>query len=262
MALPRDFSSLRLPEPEPGALTCAGIVLDGEAQDWIDAAAAFATPLELARAKRFRHAEDAARHLVGRALARRMLAPRAESPGWPLAVEFELSPWGKPLCPRNAHAPEAPPDFSIAHSGSRVWLAACHAGPVGIDVERVLPLPDILELAAQLHPLECADIRGAAGPERAAAFYRCWTRKEAVLKALGRGLNLPLAGFRVLASPVRTGWLASLPAEAAQAAAALRGAQAGHADPAGWTARDLDAGPEYQCSVAAAASLPLAEFFA
>lgn len=241
MARARDFFALRPPLATPEAIACAGLVLEGEPEAWIEAAGAFATPLERARAGRFRHALDAARHLAGRALARRMLG---SGPERPLTAEFAASPWGKPLCP-------PAPDFSIAHAGAMVWVAVCHAGPVGVDVERTLPLPDVEGLAAQLHPQECAEILGRTGAERTAAFYRCWTRKEAVLKALGRGLSLPLPGFRVRVGPDGADWLASLPSEA--------GPQTG---PEAWTARDLDAGAEHQCSVAAAARLPLALFLA
>lgn len=258
MAHPRSFSSLRLPAPTQGAVTCVGLVLEGDAADWVEAAGAFATEAERARAMRFRNALDAARHLVGRALARRVLgAGQARPP-----AEFALSPWGKPFCPPEASAAGAPPDFSIAHSGGMVWAAFCHAGPVGVDVERTLPLPDIYELAGQLHQRECEDIRALSGPERTAAFYRCWTRKEAVLKALGRGLNLPLDGFRVLPGRERTGWLVSLPHGAEQALAAWRNGPAEQGGQFGaWTTSDIEAGPEHQCSVAAgAADLPLAVF--
>jgi 4'-phosphopantetheinyl transferase len=259
MAHPRQFPSLRLPRPAPGALACIGIVLEGEAAEWIDAAATFATPQERAHAKRFLHAVDAARHLVGRALARRMLGP---GPGRPLTPEFIASPWGKPLCPPGPPAEEPTPDFSIAHSGGMVWTAFCHSGPVGIDVERTLPLPDVDELAAQLHQRECGDIRALPRPERAAAFYRCWTRKEAVLKALGRGLNLPLSGFQVLTGPSRSDWLVSLPGGAAPAVR-HSGPPEPKEEPAAWTTCDIDAGAEHQCSVAAgAAALPLAVFLA
>lgn len=220
-----------------------GLTLAGDPEEWIAAAGRFATPQERVGAARFRHALDAARHLAGRALARRMLGP---DPDRPLEAEFALSPWGKPMCPPGAVDPEtgaAPPDFSITHSGAMVWVAVCHADRVGIDVEQTRPLPDVHELAAQLHKEECADIRALPAPERATAFYRCWTRKEAVLKAIGRGLQLPLADFRVRIGPEPADWLATPPSEAWDTA---------------WTTRDIAAGPEHQCCVAAcAAGLPL-----
>lgn len=238
MAHPRDFSALRPPRPTPGEITCAGITLHGRPEDWIAAAGDYATPQEKADAGRFRHAIDAARRLVGRALARRMLGP---APDRPLTGDFALSAWGKPLCPPALPGPTAEPaapDFSIAHSGDMVWVAVCQAGPVGIDVEHTRPLPDLHGLAAQLHPQERADILALPEPERMAAFFRCWTRKESVLKALGRGLALPLSGFRVLAGPKPSDWLARPPQEAGAAA---------------WTTRDIEAGTEHRCSVAACA---------
>lgn len=94
-----------------------------------------------------------------------------------------------------------------------VWAAFCRGGCVGIDVEETRAIPDIAELAAQLHPREREGIRSLAASERTAAFYRCWTRKEAVLKALGKGLGLPLHDFQVDTGPAATDWLLSPPRE-------------------------------------------------
>ncbi|HWR03373.1 MAG TPA: 4'-phosphopantetheinyl transferase superfamily protein, partial [Humidesulfovibrio sp.] len=189
-----------------------------------------------------------ARHLLGRALVRRVLGAAF---GRPFSGEFALGPWGKPACPPEWLGSGNAMDFSISHSGRMVWAAFCRAAAVGIDVEQIRPLPEAFDLAAQLHPLECAAVRAQPEPDRAVAFHRCWTRKEAVLKALGMGLNLPLQGFLVRPDPGDADWLVSLPGQTGQGTSA----------PA-WTTRDIDAGPGYQCSVAAdAPNLSFAVFF-
>ena len=250
------FSSLALPPLRQGTVTCIGVRLDGDPADWIRAAAPFVTESERAQARRFLHAWDAARHLVGRALVRRVLCAVS---GLAHIGDFARTPQGKPVYAEGRLAGEGAFDFSISHSGGMVWAAFCQGaalgpGPglgVGIDVERTSPLPDLFELAAQLHPLECAAVRAQPEPERGAAFYRCWTRKEAVLKALGQGLSLPLRSFQVQTRPIVADWLVSLPGALEQEAAC-----------AAWTTRDIDAGPGYQCSVAASApDLSLAVVF-
>lgn len=287
----RTFAGPPLPRMDDAGLTCVGIRLDGDATAWIAAATPFTTDSERAHARRFVHAVDAARHLVGRALVRRMLA---------VDGDFPRTRWGKPVCPpdteasgRDGDAGRNAVDFSISHAGAMVWAAFCRAGRVGIDVEETRPLRgrgnrsgqaspdnrpglvdaaempgttgtmgtmgtmgiDIIEnMAAQLHPHERDAIRALPASQRRAAFYRCWSRKEAVLKALGRGLSLPLDGFMVRTDAVGADWLVSLPGVAMQ--------EEDHACPASvdaWTTRDIDVGPEHQCSVAASAPrLPMA----
>jgi len=236
MSAPRLFPSLPLPLVETGRIVCVGVLLDGDPADWIAAATPFATAGEITRAKRFVHAKDAARHLVGRALARRVLSASLARP----LGDFPPGPWGKPGV--TGVSPFGTPaiDFSLSHSGDVVLAAFCRDAAVGVDVELSRPLPDVLDLASQLHPRESAAILAVPPSERVAAFYRSWTRKEAVLKALGRGLSLPLDGFVTLSEPAASDWLSAPPE--------------GVAFPAAWTTRDVDVGAGRQCSVAATAA--------
>lgn len=248
MPAPCAFPLLQLPSLRQGTITCIGMLLDGNPADWVEAAAPFVTESERAQARRFLHVLDAARHLLGRALVRRVLCAAT---GLKRLDDFPRTRYGKPVCPDATRGSTVGMDFSISHSGDMVWAAFCQGASVGIDMEHVRPLPDIAELAEQLHPLECAAILAQPEPERTASFHRCWTRKEAVLKTLGRGLSLPLNGFQVRPEPCGSGWLVSLPGQPAQRAAC----------PA-WTTWDIDAGPDRQCSVAASEpALPLKVFF-
>lgn len=248
MSAPRAFSSLPLPPLHQGTITCVGVQLDGDAVDWVQAATPFVTQSERARARRFLHPLDAARHLLGRALVRRVLCAAT---GQERLEDFPRTPRGKPLCPDAPQGGMAGVDFSISHSGDMVWAAFCRGAAVGIDAEQLRPLPDLSELAAQLHPQECAEVRAQPEGERLAAFHRCWTRKEAVLKALGAGLSLPLDCFQVCTQAREADWLVSLPGQPAHGTAQ-----------AAWTTRDIDVGPGRQCSAAAsAAALSLAVSF-
>ena len=84
--------------------------------------------------------------------------------------------------------------FNVSHSGEVGLIAVAAAGRrVGIDVQQIRETTDFTALAARFfHPDEAAAIG-----DRRDAFFRCWTRKEAVVKALGLGLQHPLGSFVV-----------------------------------------------------------------
>jgi len=90
-------------------------------------------------------------------------------------------------------------DFNLAHSGALVAVAAVRRGRVGIDVERLRPGLDVLGVARfALSADEIAEIGALSDPdERRAAFFRCWTRKEAYLKARAEGLPGSLRAWSV-----------------------------------------------------------------
>lgn len=80
-------------------------------------------------------------------------------------------------------------DFNISHSGNITVCAISSGVRVGIDVEQIKDVP-INEFNNEFSALELANIRQSADP--LSAFYSLWTRKEAIIKADGRGLNIPL----------------------------------------------------------------------
>jgi 4'-phosphopantetheinyl transferase len=140
---------------------------------------------ERERTRRFRRAADAASFAAGRVLVRLALADRVgAAPGelvFDTWCELHASPHGKP----RLVAPEAELDFSLSRAGARLLLAIATA-PVGVDVER-----RDRDVEAGVARIAFADDERAeledAGLD---AFLACWTRKEAVLKALGHGLAL------------------------------------------------------------------------
>ena len=89
-------------------------------------------------------------------------------------------------------------EFNVAHSKGMVLIALSRAGVAGIDIEHEDREVEVLDVArGSFHADEVARLERAGEAERAAVFYRCWTRKEAVVKADGRGLMLPLNSFSV-----------------------------------------------------------------
>jgi 4'-phosphopantetheinyl transferase len=91
--------------------------------------------------------------------------------------------------------------FNLAHSGELALVAFTDGGEIGVDVEQVRPVDRLLEIAARnFHPHERETIRAASAADQPTVFHRCWTRKEAVIKAIGIGLKYPLDAFDVLAA--------------------------------------------------------------
>lgn len=142
------------------------------------------------RGRRDLLAHDADRQLftLGCALVRTVLGTLLDvAPG---AVRLDRTcpdcdrPHGRPA-PR--HAGDL--DCSVSHSGDRVAVAVTRGARIGVDVERVLPVPGLDRLVTQvLAPTELAAWGRCPAPLR--DFYTYWTRKEAVLKATGWGLRV------------------------------------------------------------------------
>jgi 4'-phosphopantetheinyl transferase len=93
--------------------------------------------------------------------------------------------------------------FNLTHSEGLALLAVARALELGVDMERVRPMPGALSLAQRFFaPEEISDLQSVWGtPDGEPAFFRCWTRKEAVLKASGAGLRFPLSAFAVTLLP-------------------------------------------------------------
>ena len=125
-----------------------------------------------------------ARFLADRSALRRILACHlARLPG---ALAFTYSALGRPtLAPHG----EMALDFNLSHSGDQSVLAVCRSGAVGVDIEHLRALPDILAVARRVFPPAWVE-RLLAQPEagRRRAFFELWTRFEACQKATGRGV--------------------------------------------------------------------------
>lgn len=154
---------------------------------------------ERARAARFHFDRHRRHYIVGRATLRRIVAAYLALA--PDEVVFRYGPQGKP----ELSAREGPRlEFNLSHSAD---LALCVVArwPVGVDLERLREVPDADLIAARFFtPAEVAVQRAAA--DRDAAFLRHWTRKEAVIKAVGVGLSMPLDTFDLSSlgrSPIR-----------------------------------------------------------
>lgn len=152
------------------------------------------SPGEKMRAARFIREEDRTRFIVAHGVLRQMLGRYVSRD--PAELLFEATEYGKPALVVPAGLPSV--SFNMAHSGEVILYAIARGRRVGVDVEAVCSDLDFMELAESQFAAEEVDALRAAGPdERTAAFYRCWTLKEAYVKARGEGLGFPLKQFAV-----------------------------------------------------------------
>jgi 4'-phosphopantetheinyl transferase len=132
----------------------------------------------------FRKDDDRHCRLIARQLLERALVEHGFEPV--LMSELKKGPNGKPLLDE-AH-------FNISHSGELVLLAFSLDVPVGIDIEKIRPI-EHQKFVKQFHEEELRDFEEAKISEE--RFFEYWTRKEAVIKAIGKGLKKPLIDFQV-----------------------------------------------------------------
>jgi 4'-phosphopantetheinyl transferase len=118
----------------------------------------------------------------------------------PGALKFCYGPQGKPRLAKS-HA-SARLRFNVTHSHGLALYALALQREVGIDLERVCDRVEFERIAAAFFSArERAALTNVAARVRQRAFFACWTRKEAYLKARGDGLTLPLDQFDVSLAP-------------------------------------------------------------
>lgn len=144
--------------------------------------------VERARLAAYVRDVDKARFLLGVTMVRRVLAARFSLPPARIVLDRTCPDCGKPHG-RVRVVGLGAVEVSVTHSGELVGLAVADR-PVGIDVEHVDPDLDIDGVArVALSADEARALNGYTGIERVRAFTAYWTRKEAALKATGRGLR-------------------------------------------------------------------------
>jgi 4'-phosphopantetheinyl transferase len=153
------------------------------------------SPAERERADTLRQTTDQDRFVAGRALLRTLAADLLATTANRVIVGSScpdcLRPHGKPTLPGTQW------EASISHSGNLVAVALSTAGPVGVDVELIDEALPLEELRPQVLSAAEAAVRAYDTP---GTFFRAWTRKEAVLKATGTGLRVPMTRMTVTAA--------------------------------------------------------------
>ncbi len=218
--------------PQPGEIHVWAVPLEAPAAR-VEALAALLAADESARAARLRFPRHRRRFTVGRGALRTLIGRYLDLA--PEAVAFRYGPKGKPYLDGAAAA--AGLELNLSNSGDLAVVAFSRRVEVGVDLERLRPQPEALAIAERFFsPAERGVLRGLEGEERMRAFFRCWTRKEAFLKALGAGITVPLDAFDVSLGPGEAPALARIEGDAARAA--------------GWTLWHLEPAPGYLGAVA------------
>ena len=178
---------------------------------------------ERARADRFRVARDRDRYILRRGLLRERLAHRLGCA--PARIRYIQNAWGKPSLEVGDLR------FNLSHSRGLALCVIAHR-EVGCDIEWRNPQLAVEPIAARFFSArELAALRALDRARWARAFFNAWTRKEAYIKARGRGLSLALDSFDVSLAPD-------------EPAALLRGCD-------GWSVRAFEPAPGYHAAVVA-----------
>ncbi len=113
-------------------------------------------------------------------------------------LRFSYGRFQKPALMPTREAPTPELQFNVSHAGGLVLIAVTRGCEVGVDIENVRELKDIDLIARRFFSVrENAALQQLPATHRPEAFFRCWTRKEAFIKASGEGLSRPLDSFDV-----------------------------------------------------------------
>jgi 4'-phosphopantetheinyl transferase len=153
---------------------------------------------DLALASHFVFARDRDRFVAGRMILREILGKYLGRPS--AEITFIYGPQRKPQVSLNDSDP--PIRFNISHSAGLAVYAIVLNREIGVDIEAIrddLPTQEITDRF--FSDREISEFRSLPVHKRNEAFFLCWTRKEAYLKALGSGLSVPLDSFDVSLTP-------------------------------------------------------------
>lgn len=216
-------------DPEPSAVALLAATLSAD---------------ERARAARFRFDRDRVSYVVARGVLREILGHYLHVA--PAELRFVYSPHGKPSLDAAPRASTL--RFNVSHSHGFALYAFASGREVGVDVEYMRPDFAGEEIAERFFSRgEVNTLRGLPRGERLAAFFRCWTRKEAYIKARGEGLSHPLELFDVSLTP---GEPAALLATRPDPLEATR-----------WSLEELSCAPGYAASLAVEGAAPRLELW-
>ncbi|HDQ72891.1 MAG TPA: 4'-phosphopantetheinyl transferase superfamily protein [Chloroflexi bacterium] len=202
--------------------------------DVLDCLAQALSPDELTRAECFHFARDRRRFIVSHGVLRVILGNYLRID--PRQVQFRYSAQGKPYLAEGMRDDAL--RFNLAHSHELAVYGFTRGREIGIDLEHLRPLTDAEEIVARFFSKrENAEFRSLPEGLKLEAFYNCWTRKEAYLKATGDGLGRALDTFDVSLLP--------------GAPAALLRVDGDRAETTRWSLRTLVPDSEYVAALAA-----------
>jgi 4'-phosphopantetheinyl transferase len=229
--------SLWLPSPEGFSLKGDEVhvwraYLDQEAS-FIKALSDVLTPDELERARRFHFQKDRDHFIVARGALRHILSRYLKTA--PDRIRFSYNQYGKPAL--SEEGSDGWLSFNISHSHALALYGVTRGRNIGLDVEWMREDFASQEIAASFFsPREVASLRALPAEQQTLAFFNCWTRKEAYIKARGEGLSCPLDKFTVSLAPGE--------------AASLLSAEGGPQETSRWSLVELSPGAGYVAALA------------
>lgn len=162
--------------------------------EWIRELSALLSTDERDRAARFHFEQDRQDFIFARGMLRALLGAYVKAN--PRELGFCYSEHGKPSL-AEAHS-ETGLQFNLSHTQGAVLIAVCQMRAIGVDIERVRDDFSLEKIAARFFSVaEQRALMNLPEAGRREAFFHCWTRKEAFLKARGDGLSFPLDLFDV-----------------------------------------------------------------
>lgn len=180
---------------------------------------------ELERASRFHFDKHRNSFVVARGFLRYVLSRYFDTK--PEALRFSYGEYGKPALEGKLH-------FNMSHSHRVALLAITEDRQIGVDVEHIRADFATEDIARRFFShSEVESFNSLLIEEQVAAFFRCWTRKEAFIKATGKGLSQPLDKFDVTLAP-------------GVAAELLR---VDEDDASRWSMTDIDVGGDYAAAL-------------
>src|SRR5438046_3004225 len=185
------------------------------------------------QAARFRFAVDRERFLAARASLRTILGRYLEFA--PDALQFDLGAHGKPSLAKAQNSFDL--NFNLTHSHELALIAITMGRAIGVDVEFMRADFAGDEIAERFFSqAEITQLKSVTPESRLAAFFNCWTRKEAYIKARGEGLSFPLDQFDVSLVP--------------DSRAALLGNRLDSAETSRWILKEISPRPNYAAAIA------------
>ncbi|HEX2204046.1 MAG TPA: 4'-phosphopantetheinyl transferase superfamily protein [Longimicrobium sp.] len=186
---------------------------------------AFLDDDERSRAARYRFDVHRDRFVAGRGLQRELLGRYLGVA--PAAIRYRAASHGKPELDGPAAGSLR---FNVSNAEDGLLLAVVRGREIGVDLEPLRPMPDGEAIAERFFSAPENEVfRAIAAGLRDRAFFTCWTRKEAFIKAVGEGLSMPLDRFDVTLVPGEPARLLRTRGDPAEAER--------------WTLRELDPGP-------------------
>ena len=153
---------------------------------------------EIGRAERFHFTRDRQHFVRCRSAVREILGRYLGIPAQDIRFSYEAN--GKPQVVEDQNPQQL--RFNISHSSGLAVIAVASVRAIGVDVEKIRPDVEYLELAERFFSTnEYKALSALPSNQLARAFFACWTRKEAFIKACGDGLSFPLSEFSVSIDP-------------------------------------------------------------